>query len=59
MTVKHLVITGGGPYGIITFGIYEKLFEEKFIERDNIETIHSTSAIYVSSPESIFNSGVA
>ena len=43
MTIKHLVITGGGPYGIVSFGIYEKLLEENFIKRDNIETIYSTS----------------
>jgi len=43
-TIKHLVISGGGPTIIQTLGAIHFLFESKFIDIDNIQTIYGTSA---------------
>ena len=43
MTIKHLVITGGGPYGFYSFGILGHLKKMGFFDSENIETIHATS----------------
>ena len=43
MSIKHLVICGGGPLGFSFLGSIEKLNEEKFLEMDNIESIYGTS----------------
>lgn len=43
MTIKHLVISGGGPLGLRYLGALEKLEKEGFWNFDNIESIYSTS----------------
>ena len=44
MTIKHLVLSGGGPTMIQTLGSIQHLEEKKFINLKNIETIYGTSA---------------
>ena len=41
--IKHLVLSGGGPIGIVQWGILKKLTEKNIISYDNIETIYATS----------------
>ena len=43
MSIKHLVICGGGPLGFSFLGAIEKLNEEKFLEIHDIESIYGTS----------------
>jgi predicted acylesterase/phospholipase RssA len=43
MTIKHLVISGGGPLGLRYLGVLEKLEKEKFWNIDDIESIYGTS----------------
>ena len=43
MTIKHLVISGGGPLGLRYLGALEKLEKENFWKLDNIESIYGTS----------------
>lgn len=44
MTIKHLVISGGGPSLIQTLGAIQHLEKHKFVDLNNIETIYGTSA---------------
>jgi predicted acylesterase/phospholipase RssA len=44
MTIKHLVLSGGGPSMIQTIGSIQVLEESKFIDMQKIETIYGTSA---------------
>jgi len=44
MTIKHLVISGGGPTMIKTLGACQYLEKQGFWNIDNIESIHGTSA---------------
>lgn len=44
MTIKHLVISGGGPTLIHVLGAIQHLEKEEFICLKNIETIYGTSA---------------
>jgi predicted acylesterase/phospholipase RssA len=44
MTIKNLVISGGGPILIQILGAIQQLESDKFLELANIETIYSTSA---------------
>lgn len=44
MTIKHLVISGGGPSMIQTLGAIQYLETAEFINIHNIETIYGTSA---------------
>ena len=44
MTIKHLVISGGGPSMIQALGAIQHLEEKAFICLKNIETIYGTSA---------------
>ena len=44
MTIKHLVISGGGPSMIQTLGAIQYLETAEFININNIETIYGTSA---------------
>ena len=44
MTIKHLVISGGGPTLIQALGAIQHVEEQKFIDISNIETIYGTSA---------------
>ena len=43
MTIKHLVISGGGPLGFRYLGSLEKLEQEGFWNVSNIESIYGTS----------------
>jgi len=43
MTIKHLVISGGGPTGLSFLGAMEYLFDNGFVSMDNIESIYATS----------------
>lgn len=43
MTIKHLVIGGGGPLGLRFLGALEQLEETKFWDFNNIESIYGTS----------------
>lgn len=43
MTIKHLVISGGGPLGLRYLGALEKLEQLHFWKQNNIESIYSTS----------------
>jgi predicted acylesterase/phospholipase RssA len=44
MTIKHLVISGGGPSMIQTLGAIQYLETTEFIHTKNIESIYGTSA---------------
>ena len=41
--IKHLVIGGGGPNGLITYGALSQLSKLGFWDLSNIETIHGCS----------------
>jgi len=43
MTIKHLVISGGGPSGFITYGAAKLLSKEQFWSIDDIKTIYGCS----------------
>jgi predicted acylesterase/phospholipase RssA len=43
MTIKHLVISGGGPLGLRYLGALEKLEQEDFWKVSDIESIYGTS----------------
>ena len=42
--IKHLVINGGGPTGMLCYGAIKHLFEAECIRLDNIKSIYGTSA---------------
>lgn len=44
MTIKHLVISGGGPSMIQSLAAIQHLEENNFVNMQNIETIYGTSA---------------
>lgn len=43
MTIKHLVISGGGPSGLQTISAIQELEEKNFLDTKNIESIYGTS----------------
>jgi len=43
MTIKHLVIGGGGPFGVSAFGALQYLHEKSFWNIKDIKTIYATS----------------
>jgi predicted acylesterase/phospholipase RssA len=43
MTIKHIVISGGGPTGLLSYGAAKYLEQQKFWSMDNIESIYGTS----------------
>lgn len=43
MTIKHLVISGGGPLGLRYLGALEKLEQTHFWQLEDIESIYGTS----------------
>ena len=43
MTIKHLVISGGGPIGMSYLGALEYLHDEGFWKIENIQSIYATS----------------
>ena len=44
MTIKYLVISGGGPVMFRAMGALQKLEQEKFWKREDIKSIYGTSA---------------
>ena len=44
MTVKHLVIGGGGPFGLCALGALKYLHDKEFWNINNIKSIYATSA---------------
>jgi predicted acylesterase/phospholipase RssA len=44
MTIKHLVISGGGPILVQVLGAIQYLEEHNFVDMQNIESIYGTSA---------------
>lgn len=44
MSVKHLVLSGGGPLLFQTIGIVQQLENQKIFSRSNIESIYGTSS---------------
>lgn len=44
MTIKHLVMSGGGPTMLQTLGALNYLVINNFVDLENIETIYGTSA---------------
>ena len=44
MTIKHIVISGGGPTGFITYGAARQLAKDKFWNLEDIKTIYGCSA---------------
>jgi predicted acylesterase/phospholipase RssA len=43
MTIKHLVLSGGGPAGLLTYGAAKHLAKTNFWHLKNIKTIYGTS----------------
>lgn len=43
MTIRHLVLVGGGPNVFIHYGILKTLSQKDYINIKNIESIHATS----------------
>jgi predicted acylesterase/phospholipase RssA len=43
MVIKHIVICGGGPTGLLSYGAVKHLAEQGFWAYENIETIYGTS----------------
>lgn len=43
MVIKHIVICGGGPTGLLSYGAVKYLAEQGFWTHENIETIYGTS----------------
>ena len=41
--VKHLVLTGGGPVGLVEYGALKYLTEKNYIIYENIKSIYSIS----------------
>jgi predicted acylesterase/phospholipase RssA len=41
--IKHIVITGGGPTGLISYGALKYLFKKGFVNIENIKSIYGTS----------------
>ena len=45
MTIKNLLISGGGLNGMIFLGIIKELVQEKYLNLDEIETIYGASLV--------------
>ena len=43
MTIKHIVISGGGPTGLLSYGAAKYLEQQQFWNMNNIESIYGTS----------------
>ena len=41
--IKHIVINGGGPSGLMSYGALKYLFEKEFVYIENIKSIYGTS----------------
>ena len=47
MTIKHLVLCGGGPVGILQYGILKELSLQNVIKYDNIKTVYGIDIFYL------------
>ena len=45
MTIKHIVISGGGEVGFIIQGLLTRLYNNKVWHHDDIQTLYSTSIV--------------
>ena len=43
MTIQHIVITGGGPTGFVSYGVIKRLYEAKIWTYENIKSIYGSS----------------
>ena len=43
MTIKHLVISGGGPSGFVAYGAFKTLCQSGFLTMSDVETIYASS----------------
>lgn len=43
MTIKHIVVTGGGPSGLVSYGALKHLNKCGFWSRTDIQSVHATS----------------
>ena len=43
MTIKHIVICGGGPTGFLSYGALKRLHEKEIWNKKDIETIYGSS----------------
>lgn len=43
MTIKHIVISGGGPTGLLSYGAVKYLEQHRFWNMENIKTMYGTS----------------
>ncbi len=43
MTIKHIIINGGGPSGLISYGILRYLHDKEFWNIENIKSMYGTS----------------
>jgi len=43
MVIKHIVISGGGPSGFISYGVLKQLHKQHFWNFEDIESIYGTS----------------
>jgi len=43
MTIKHMVISGGGPSGFVAYGAIKQLAIQKFLDISNLETFYASS----------------
>lgn len=41
--IRHLVFSGGGPWGLCMYGVLSEAIKYGFVEKSNIQTIYSTS----------------
>ena len=41
--IKHIVINGGGPSGLLSYGALRYLFKKNFLNMENIKSIYGTS----------------
>ena len=43
MSIKHLVLCGGGPVGLISYGVLKELSNKKILKLDELKSIYATS----------------
>ena len=41
--IRHIIISGGGPKGIISYGALRRLHEKKIWSHDELKTVHGIS----------------
>ena len=43
MTIKHLVLCGGGPVGLVSYGVLKELTYRNILNYENIKSVYGTS----------------